>query len=78
MRVSWKVNRSLGASGPWVIQLAISNGRGGYSFRPPLDGHTKFQTKAEAQQFKKTLPTPFCTHGVIVDGITTSGVAIYG
>jgi hypothetical protein len=75
MRASWKVNRSLGAHGPWVIQLAISDGKGGYRFRSPLPTHTNFATKWNAEVVKRTLPIPFILRGVVVDGITISGVA---
>jgi hypothetical protein len=77
-RASWKVNRSYGAHGPFVIQLAVSDGRGGYSFRTPRQEHRNFLTRKDAEDVKRTLPSPFIRHGIIVDGLTISAIAECG
>lgn len=72
-RASWKINRSLGTSGPWVIQLAITKD-GGARFRPPRPEHTKFATRKDAESARKSLPHPFITQGIVVDGLDVAGV----
>ena len=74
MRASWKVNRSLGDYGPFVIQLAISS-QPGTAFRGSLPQHRNFTTRKEAEAVRKTLPKPFVRHGIVIDGITVAGVA---
>ncbi len=72
LRASWKVNRSYGSSGPWVIQLALSS-RGSIDFDSPLPQHRNFPTRAAAQAVKRTLPTPFIHKGIVIDGVTIAG-----
>jgi hypothetical protein len=76
MRASWKVNRSYGESGPFVIQLAISGlPLLGIHYRPPLPDHQHFQTRKSAEIVRRALSRPFVTHGVVVDGIKCTGIA---
>lgn len=76
MRASWKVNVSLGPSGPWVIQLSVSTMPGCCRFQPPLAQHKNFPTKKAAEAVRRTLPKPFIRHGVVIDGISVCGIAV--
>lgn len=76
MRASWKTNACSGDHGPYVIQLAIADGRGGHSYRPSLPQHRNYRTRADADAVRMKLPSPFIRHGVVIDGITVSGIAI--
>jgi hypothetical protein len=77
MRASWKVNRSLGDHGPWVIQLAVTHGNcRGWSFQPPLPQHRNFKTRKAAEVIKRELPRPLVSHGIVIDGVTFTGIAI--
>lgn len=74
MRASWKVNCSRPPQGPWVIQLCVTHkGHGSYS--PPLPQHQGFQSRKEAEAAKKKMPQPIIRHGIVIDGVTVSGVA---
>ena len=74
MRASWKVNYCNGEHGPYIIQLAISDGRGGCRYSPSLPEHQRFKTWKQADAVRRSLPSPIIRHGIVIDGIRTTGI----
>jgi len=74
MRASWKVNYCVGGHGPYVIQLATTH-HGLTSYRTPLPQHRNLKSRTDAEEIRKKLPTPIIRKGIVIDGVTISGIA---
>lgn len=60
----------------WGIRLRVCRGKGSYHYSYPLPDVQG--TQAEMKVYKREkLSTPFIRHGVVIDGVTCSGVAVY-